>query len=287
MQNIVARRRWWWKPVVAGAGVCGMWLVLSIGAPTPAARSAGDSPHGGYAAVTNSCAGCHGAHSSQAAGLLAATGDQLCATCHNGSGAAPTPVLTHEGRQCMDCHDPHGTANYAAIREWIRGAENPGPVVFDTPGDFAPVCAACHDSSEFDHAEGLACGSCHTHTAGFEPSEEARLAVAAAVLARGFALYDEAGCTACHGADGTLIDFGDEDTPLFLAHSALADPVRFADIVLNGLPDTAMPSHDLTSGQVDDLLAFVQTLPTSTAAPEPDVPEEPLAEPPAEESVEP
>ncbi len=77
-------------------------------------------------------------------------------------------------------------------------------------------------------------------------------------------LYEEA-CTACHGADGTMINFGDDEEPEYLAAIASGNPWEFIHKVRAGQPGTQMPSS-IAGGwsmqQVVDLLAYAQTLPS-------------------------
>ena len=55
---------------------------------------ADNGPHGGYSATTDSCAGCHRAHTASAPGLLTADAHDLCLSCHGSVGAgADTNVM--------------------------------------------------------------------------------------------------------------------------------------------------------------------------------------------------
>jgi predicted CXXCH cytochrome family protein len=58
-------------------------LLLTLGFVTNARANGG--PHGGYTATTDACAGCHRAHTGQAAGLLVSAQPGLCYTCHGSS----------------------------------------------------------------------------------------------------------------------------------------------------------------------------------------------------------
>ncbi|HSR46689.1 MAG TPA: c-type cytochrome [Anaerolineales bacterium] len=83
----------------------------------------------------------------------------------------------------------------------------------------------------------------------------------------GAQLY-EGNCTACHGADGLLINFGDDAEPEYLGTIALDNPWEFIHKVRAGQPGTAMPAAiDLgwTLQQVVDVLTFAQTLPTEAS----------------------
>jgi thiosulfate dehydrogenase len=74
-----------------------------------------------------------------------------------------------------------------------------------------------------------------------------------------------ASCSACHGEDGRLINFGDDDDPTYVATVALDNPWEFLHKVRAGQPGTAMPASldaDWSMDDLLDLLAFSQTLPT-------------------------
>jgi thiosulfate dehydrogenase len=74
-----------------------------------------------------------------------------------------------------------------------------------------------------------------------------------------------AACSACHGDDGRLINFGDDDEPTYVATVALDNPWEFLHKVRAGQPGTAMPASldtDWSTDDLLDLLAFSQTLPT-------------------------
>jgi thiosulfate dehydrogenase len=72
-------------------------------------------------------------------------------------------------------------------------------------------------------------------------------------------------CSACHGEDGRLINFGDDDDPTYVATVALDNPWEFLHKVRAGQPGTAMPASLDAGWSMDDLLdllAFSQSLPT-------------------------
>jgi thiosulfate dehydrogenase len=72
-------------------------------------------------------------------------------------------------------------------------------------------------------------------------------------------------CTACHGEDGTTINFHDPDDPEFVGNIAIDNPWEFIHKVRAGQPGTGMPAgidNDWTMQEVIDLLTFAQTLPT-------------------------
>ena len=87
--------------------------------------------------------------------------------------------------------------------------------------------------------------------------------------ANGQALYAEA-CASCHGDDGRMINFGDDEEPEYVGTIAVDNPWEFIHKVRAGQPDTNMPSsiEDGWSTQdVIDVLVYSQDLPTSAPVP--------------------
>ena len=87
--------------------------------------------------------------------------------------------------------------------------------------------------------------------------------------AHGGELY-AATCSACHGADGTTINFHDADEPTYVANVANDNPWEFLHKVRAGQPATGMPSSiDLGWSVADavDVLSFAQTLTVGGAEP--------------------
>jgi len=81
--------------------------------------------------------------------------------------------------------------------------------------------------------------------------------------AHGAELYAST-CSACHGDDGRLINFGSDDDPDYIGSIALSNPWEFTHKVRAGQPGTGMPSAidvDWDLQYLIDLLAFAQTLP--------------------------
>ncbi len=84
-------------------------------------------------------------------------------------------------------------------------------------------------------------------------------------LGNGGMLYTDT-CVACHGADGTTINFGDEEEPEYIGGLALGNPWETFHKVRFGHPGSnpAMPSA-VASGwsleDVRDVVAYSQTLP--------------------------
>jgi thiosulfate dehydrogenase len=76
-------------------------------------------------------------------------------------------------------------------------------------------------------------------------------------------LYAQA-CIACHGLDGTQINFGDADDPDFVGTIAVGNPWEFIHKVRAGQPGTMMPSaidSGWTFQDIVDLLFYAQSLP--------------------------
>ncbi|MFU8773219.1 MAG: c-type cytochrome [Anaerolineales bacterium] len=72
-------------------------------------------------------------------------------------------------------------------------------------------------------------------------------------------------CAACHGEDGTALNFGDEQEPEYIGTIALDNPWEFLHKVRAGQPGTGMPAtidSDWSLDDLLDLLAYSQTLPT-------------------------
>lgn len=102
------------------------------------------------------CSGCHTVHAVTKPASRAASINQQCSACHLTAAAQFQRPHAHRLPQgaiaCTDCHNPHGTRNAAALRNFA-GAEN--------------GCFNCHADKRgpftFEHApmrmEG--CGSCH------------------------------------------------------------------------------------------------------------------------------
>lgn len=73
-----------------------------------------------------------------------------------------------------------------------------------------------------------------------------------------------ASCAACHGEDGLVLNFGNEEEPEYIGTLALDNPLEFLHKVRAGQPGTSMPAAmdgDWSMQDLLDLLAFAQTLP--------------------------
>ena len=90
-------------------------------------------------------------------------------------------------RNCITCHQPHGTENLSLVRQEIRVPRGITPVRFDNrsgaaPGGFTDpmvpgtgLCEVCHRRTDFYRQDGRgephfteSCITCHDHRAGFE-----------------------------------------------------------------------------------------------------------------------
>jgi thiosulfate dehydrogenase len=80
--------------------------------------------------------------------------------------------------------------------------------------------------------------------------------------AAGQPLY-ESTCSACHGADGTMLNFGDESEPEYLGDLGRGNPWETLHKAANGQPGSSMPSGRALGWSWEDLanvLAYIQTL---------------------------
>jgi thiosulfate dehydrogenase len=71
-------------------------------------------------------------------------------------------------------------------------------------------------------------------------------------------------CVACHGEDGTMINFGSDDDPEYVGTIAIDNPWEFVHKVRAGQPGSAMPSSINLGWDLQyliDVLTFAQTLP--------------------------
>lgn len=104
---------------------------LSTNIISDVARIGARSPHGKYNLNTAACVNCHRGHTGVAKALIAKNNEQICFTCHDGTGsvyniAATYPAMTaHDVKlslpqtsdvKCTYCHDPHGTNNPWALK---------------------------------------------------------------------------------------------------------------------------------------------------------------------------
>jgi predicted CXXCH cytochrome family protein len=196
------RRAGWVSMVVVVAGVSGMgWLGLAAAqtAPPPDAGICGSCHYdealaytfpAGHAAALD-CIACHGDRRPNRVGRRHKTIEN-CGTCHENVHGHPAKVASRQGRRqtrtCLNCHDPHGTANLHLVRDLVHWRQRLYPVSFTveaglTPGGLASpsdpgsgMCEVCHRKTDFYPASGHGeshfsadCTLCHDHTAAFAP----------------------------------------------------------------------------------------------------------------------
>ena len=131
---------------------------------------------------TVQCSSCHSAHNATTTdgNLLKQTaGVTLCEECHSIGSAAGSPVGTHNGMTCADCHTPHNAgSNIYLVRTDIGGSA----VIHTTSTDFGDqvgtedgVCEVCHTTTSYYKADGTGvahnlgadCTTCHSHADNF------------------------------------------------------------------------------------------------------------------------
>ena len=130
-----------------------------------------------------------------------------CTTHHDTAGHPPHADggLRTGNRNCLRCHEAHGSTNLALIRPTLRARPNRlVPITFTgtagaaaggftdpaAPGD--GLCEVCHRDTAFYRADGRgnphfteSCVLCHAHPAGFAP------------------VVGEQNCEVCHTAEAT------------------------------------------------------------------------------------
>ena len=88
-------------------------------------------------------------------------------------------------------------------------------------------------------------------------------------LENGKAVYDK-NCASCHGADGTALNFGTADAPMYVGPKSLDNPWEVVHKAAYGIPgDAPMPAMaNVTMEKQDyiDMLAYAQTLPSASPA---------------------
>jgi predicted CXXCH cytochrome family protein len=223
-------------------------------------------PHGGYSSVPDGCATCHGTHTAQSQRLIVTieTGNAFCYSCHDGTGAPAAPIVsTHSNidftgaeadftLSCISCHEPHGSSNLSAIRDYpVVEAATPitvGPVVFTattgansfddgTSPTSSRLCVACHESPDNQGFPMTNHVGAANHTGGIS--------------------YEGADCTGCHphSADGTRENL-DGFMPVGGCTVCHADPQDNLDGIPVGgrravTPDFSRSSHHV-QGAVSD-----------------------------------
>ena len=145
-----------------------------------------------HSAMATGCMSCHEIRVNRdvtRVKLITATPYTLCLTCHADKKAADIKGTVHSPavRDCLACHDPHGSANKNQLLKPTSGDPKEN------------LCLNCHQTGLNTPAKGsrhaaldIGCDTCHvTHKTGAEPSAENRFHLAKASPAL---------CLDCHDA---------------------------------------------------------------------------------------
>jgi len=122
-----------------------------------------------------------------------------CPECHEGPARHPPAAARHASgptRNCLRCHDAHGSSNAALIRPSLVARGRLTAIDFTMPGPVGPgsfvdpahrgdgLCEVCHRKTDVYNAHGgdphftQPCDACHDHDAGFAPvATEANCAI--------------------------------------------------------------------------------------------------------------
>ncbi len=86
-------------------------------------------------------------------------------------------------------------------------------------------------------------------------------------LENGKAVYDQ-NCAACHGVDGTALNFGDAAAPMYVGPKSLDNPWEVVHKAAYGIPGEmpALATVTMTTQDYIDLLAYAQSLPAVSPA---------------------
>lgn len=145
--------------------------------------------------------------------------------------------VTAETRNCVNCHQPHGSANATLVPPNIPRFGRANPITFTGAGGAVPggfvdptdpghgLCEVCHRKTDFYLASGAGkphftddCTLCHDHTVAFQAVVS--LANCPICHADEAARFEEASrhsslfvCTNCHTDTGTTPGPGHETVP--------------------------------------------------------------------------
>lgn len=162
---------------------------------------------GRHAAAEVSCPDCHKLHKGPQQKVERREVADLCFKCHEGvqvSFSLPSHHPVREGVvSCVDCHNPHGTANDANLKTSpVRTLcarchpEKTGPFVYEH-ADHSMDCQSCHEPHGstnrrlLEYAQPFLCLQCHQgHNSPRRPALQTGSAEAKAVF------FGE--CTRCH-----------------------------------------------------------------------------------------
>jgi len=79
-------------------------------------------------------------------------------------------------------------------------------------------------------------------------------------------IYQESGCVLCHGiqgdGDGFLAGGLDPKPRNFTSYEEMRNlpDLQMAEAIKNGIPGTAMPKHDFTEHQIEELIVYLRSL---------------------------
>jgi mono/diheme cytochrome c family protein len=173
-----------------------------------------------------------------------------CKECHGwdymgaegvyGSGSHYTGFVGVFGNQQLSVAD---------LLAWLDGTNN-------AEHDFSAMGDAALDSLVLFLRDGLVDVSSH-----IDPETKAAIG---GDIDNGELLYSST-CSACHGVDGTLINFGGMDDPEYVGTIAVDNPWEFIHKIRFGQPGETMPSafdSGWTMQDIIDLLTYAQSLVT-------------------------
>jgi thiosulfate dehydrogenase len=175
--------------------------------------------------------------------------------------------------RCKECHGwdyqgvdgAYGSGSHATGFPGVFNAQSKSEedLVAQIGGEIDPD----HDFSALGHDELHALAA--FITAGLEdytPMIDADKLAVGGDSAKGDELYAST-CVACHGADGTTLNFGSDDEPEYVGTIAVDNPWEFFHKIRAGQPGSSppMPSAILNGWSLEDVLnvlSFAQTLPS-------------------------
>jgi len=183
---------------------------------------------------------------------------------------------TRSGPDTWRCKECHGWDYIGADGAYGSGSHSTGFAgVFEAAGSHSPaeLLAALNGTTNADHdfsamgdeALGSLVVFLKEGLVGVAPYIDVDTkAGIGGDAAHGQELFSSA-CSACHDADGRLLNFGDEDEPEYVGTIAADNPWEFIHKVRVGQPGTTMPAaieSGWTMQDVVDVLTYAQTLPT-------------------------
>ena len=180
---------------------------------------------------------------------------------------------TRSGTDTWRCKECHGWDYQGAAGAYGSGSHFTGfSGVFDVQSEsFDTIVAFIDGSANSDHDFSAMGDEAINNLAAFLKSslvdvspliDPETKATIGGDTANGEELF--AGCAACHGDDGLLLNFGGDDDPEYVGTIAFDNPWEFLHKVRAGQPGTGMPAALDAGWSMDDLLdllAFSQTLP--------------------------